>query len=263
MLIDVELAEHQRWAGALGRVGEVGSIQRAQFAVEEAGGGFINGVASGAGMSLGIGLTTRLIPAVGPILGAGMALRGLAGRNWGETAATIARIGEGNDTYEVLANTIASVAAAVEVTSQILGAINGILGVVEAAAAVITAGAVVAAFFTFGATLGIAAVAGDVVLACQEISEAITVVTRALDLVNAAVLQPSVVLFRTLHAFTSQADPREVEAQGASIAGAANASGSALGGWIGGKALETGAKSKTSEEVPEPRHEELPNPPKP
>ena len=102
-----------------------------------------------------------------------MALHGLATRDWAETGATIGRFGEGNDTYEVLANSIASVAAVIDVVSQVLTVINGIVGAVQAAAAVIAAGAVVAAFFTFGATLGIAAVAADVVAVCEEISLAI------------------------------------------------------------------------------------------
>jgi hypothetical protein len=251
VLIDVELAEHQRWAGALGRVGELASLQRAEFVAEAVGGGFVNGAASGLAMGLGMGAVTRFVPAIGPVIGGAMALHGLATRDWAETGATIGRFGEGNDTYETLANSIASVAAAIDVVSQILTVINGIVGVVQIAAAVIAGGAVVAAFFTFGATLGIAVIAGDVVATCEEISLAIGEVTTLLDGLNAAILQPCVTLFRALHAFTTQADPREVEAQGQSISTAAAASGAALGAWAGGKAAHAGAH-------PQPPADDLP-----
>jgi hypothetical protein len=262
VLIDVELAEHQRWAGALGRVGEASSLGRAEFIAEAVGSGFISGAASGLAMGLGIGLVSRAVPAIGPVIGGAMALHGLVGRDWAETGATIGRFGEGNSTYETLANTIASVAAVIDVVSQVLTVINGIVGIVQIAAAVIAGGAVVAAFFTFGATLGIAAVAADVVAVCEEISLGINAVTAVLDTVNAAILQPAVTLFRALHAFTTQADPREVEAQGRSISTAAANSGAALGAWAGGRAAHIGAGgAHPSEDLPpsqRPPHETPP-----
>ena len=217
------------------------SLGRAEFIAEAVGSGFISGAASGLAMGLGIGLVSRAVPAIGPVIGGAMALHGLVGRDWAETGATIGRFGEGNSTYEMLANTIASVAAVIDVVSQVLTVINGIVGIVQIAAAVIAGGAVVAAFFTFGATLGIAAVAADVVAVCEEISLGINAVTAVLDTVNAAILQPCVTLFRALHAFTTQADPREVEAQGHSISTAAANSGAALGAWAGGRAAHIGA----------------------
>jgi Domain of unknown function (DUF4157) len=81
VLIDVELAEHERWAGAMGRVGEVASLQRAEFIAESVGSGFISGAASGLATGLGIGLISRAVPALGPIIGGGMALHGLATRD--------------------------------------------------------------------------------------------------------------------------------------------------------------------------------------
>lgn len=262
VLIDVELAEHQRWAGALGRVGEVASLHRAEFVAEAVGSGFISGAASGLGMGLAMGLVTRAVPAIGPIIGGGMALHGLITRDWAETGATIGRFGQGSDTYETLANTIASVAAVIDVVSQILNVINGIVGVVQVAAIAITGGATVAAFFTFGATAGIAIAAGEVAATCMEISEGIGVVTMVLDTVNSAILQPCVTLFRALHAFTTQADPREVEAQGRGISSAAAASGAALGAWAGGKAAQAGGRARPpAEEVPpsqRPAHETPP-----
>jgi hypothetical protein len=261
VLIDVELAEHQRWAGALGRVGEASSLQRAEFIAEAVGSGFISGAASGAAMGLGIGLVTRAVPAIGPVIGGALALHGLVSRDWAETGATIGRFGEGSDTYETLANTIASVSAVIDVVSQVLTVINGIVGVVQIAAAVIAGGAVVLAFFTFGATLGIAAVAADVVGVCEEITVGINLVTSVLDTVNAAVLQPCVALFRALHTYTTQADPREVEAQGRGISTAASASGAALGAWAGGRAAHIGGRPAPAEDLPpsqRPPHETPP-----
>jgi hypothetical protein len=261
VLIDVELAEHQRWAGALGRVGEASSLQRAEFIAEAAGGGFASGAASGLTMGLGMGLVTRAVPLVGPIIGGGMALHGLVTRDWAETGATIASFGQGNDTYEVLANTIASVSAVIDVVSQVLNVINGIVSVVRTAALVIAGGATVAAFFTFGATAGIAIAAGEVAATCFEIGEGINIITMVLDGVNSAILQPSVALFRALHTFTTQADPREVEAQGAPLATAAAASGAALGAWAGGRAAN--ARSRPRSPAPDtppqrPPHETPP-----
>jgi hypothetical protein len=262
VLIDVELAEHQRWAGALGRVGEVASLRRAEFIAEEVGSGFINGAASGLAMGLGMGVVTRFVPGIGPVIGGAMALHGLVGRDWAETGATIGRFGEGSDTYETLANSLASVAEVIDVVSQVLTVINGIVDIVQTAAEVIAGGAVVAAFFTFGATLGIAAVAADVVAVCEEIILAIGAVTTVLDTVKDAILLPCVTLFRALHNFTAQADPREVEEQGQSISTAAAASGSALGAFAGGKAAHAGAAHRPpSDDLPpsqRPAHETPP-----
>lgn len=248
-LIDFELAEHQRWAAASGRVGEVASIERAEFIAESVGGGFIDGVATGAAMGLGIGVVTRAVPLIGPIIGGSMALHGLLTRDWAATGETIGRFGEGSDSYETLANSLASVSAVIDVVSGILGVINGIVGVVQVVAIGVAAGAGVLAFFTFGATAGIAIAAGELAVTCEEISEAINIVTMVLDGVNAALLNPCITLFRALHAFTTQADPREVETSGQALSAAASASGSALGGWIGGRAAHAGAR-------PRPAHDD-------
>jgi hypothetical protein len=255
VLIDLELAEHQRWAGAQGRVGEVASLHRAEFIAEAVGSGFVGGVASGTAMGLGMGLVSRFVPVVGPILGAGLALHSLS-TNQEETAATVARFGEGNDTYDKIANSIATASAIIDTVSQMLTVANAILGVVEAAAVVVAGGAIVAAFFTFGATVGIAVVAGELAVACQEVSTAIGEVTLVLDKLNAGILQPCVTLFRALHTFTTEADPREVEAQGQKISQAAGVSGAALGAWAGGALAHTGAK-------PKPEPEDLPPAQKP
>jgi hypothetical protein len=251
-LIDVELAEHQRWAGALGHVGETASVQRAEFIVDAVGSGFLSGGASGLAMGLSMGLATRAVPALGPLLGGGMALHGLITRDWAATDAAIGRFGEGGDVYETLANSIASVSAMIDVASGVLNVINGIVGIVQIAALALTAGATVATVLTLGAAAPVAIEAGSVLAECIEISEGITVVTTALDQINAQTLQPSITLFRALHAFTTQGDPREVEAQGREISTAAAASGAALGAWAGGEAANAKGQGKppTQEEPP-------------
>jgi hypothetical protein len=236
----------------MGHVGEAASIQRAEFIAESVGGGFIQGAASGAAMGLGIGLVTRAVPGIGPIIGGGMALHGLITRDWAETGATIGKFGQGSDTYETLANTIGSVATVIDVVAQVLDVIAGIVGVVEVAAGVIAAGATVAAFFTFGATLGVAAVAAEVLSTCEEIREGVQAVSGILNEVNSAILRPAETLFRALHEFTTQADPREVEAQGHDLSSAASASGAALGAWAGGHAANIGAHPKPPAEAEPP-----------
>jgi hypothetical protein len=241
-LIDTELAEHQRWAGALGRVGELGSLQRAEFVAEAVGGGFLEGAGTGLVTGLAIGVATRAIPGIGPVIGGVMALRGLTARDWSATAATIGRFGEGSDTYEALANTLASVSTVIDIVTGVLDVITGIVGVVEVAAIAITAGATIVAIVTLGAGAPLAVGAGELAATCEEIREGITAVTLALNGINQLILQPAITLFRALHDFTTQADPRDVESQGNELTAAGEASGSALGGWLGGKAAHIGAK---------------------
>jgi hypothetical protein len=247
VLIDVELAEHQRWAAAQGVVGEAGSMQRAEFIAQSAGGGFIGGVASGAAMGLGIGLVSRAVPVLGPIIGGGMALHGLLTRDWAATGATIGKFGQGSDTYDTLANTLASVSAVIDVVNGVLDTIGGIVGIVEAVAIGVAAGAGVLAFFTFGATAGIAIAAGELAADCEEIREGISAVTTVLNEINNALLNPCILLFRALHEFTADADPREIESGGHDLAGAAGAIGGALGGWLGGQAAHIGARPPPQE----------------
>lgn len=244
VLIDFELAEHQRWGAAEARVGGAGSELRAEFVAEQIGSGFIGGVATGAGMSLGIGLVSRAVPVLGPIVGGGLALHGLLTRDWATTGAAIGRFGEGQDTYEALANTLASVSAVIDIVTQVLDVIAGIVGVVEAVAIGVAAGAGVLAFFTFGATAGIAVAAGELAVTCEEIRDGINIVSMALTVINNGLLNPCILLFRALHSFTAQADPREVEEGGQELAAAGGGVGGALGGWLGGHAAQMGARAR-------------------
>lgn len=244
VLIDIELAEHQRWAAADAHVGAAGSDLRAQFVAEQVGSGFVSGVASGAAMGLGIGLVTRAVPVLGPVIGGGMALHGLLTQDWDATAATIGAFGEGNGTYDTLANTLASVSAVIDIATQVLDVITGIVGVVEAVAIGVAAGAGVLAFFTFGATAGVAIAAGELAVTCEEIREGVGVVSLALTNINNELLNPCILLFRALHSFTSQADPREIEDGGQELSAAGGAVGGALGGWLGGHAAQLGGRAR-------------------
>ena len=262
-LIDTELAEHQRWGQASAHVGAAGSQQRAEFIVEQAGSGFLNGAGSGLGTGLAIGLGTRLaskaIPVLGPIIGAGVALHGLV-TGWSATTEAVSKFGEGNDTYETLANSIEAISSVINVVSGVLNIINSVVSIVEIAAGVVAAGGAVATLLTLGAAAPVVGIALEVVGICQEISGGITIVTEVLDEVNQFILQPSVTLFRALHGFTSQADPREVETQGQALSAAAGQSGGALGGAIGGKLAHLGGGTKPApkEEDPPPPHETPP-----
>jgi hypothetical protein len=241
VLIDVELAEHQRWAAAADVVGAAGSMERAEFIAQTVGSGFVGGVASGGAMSLGIGLVTRAVPGLGPIIGAGMGVKGLIQRDWSATGDTIAKIGKGRNVYDMLANTLQSVSTVIQVVDNILDTIGSIAGIVRNIAIGVAAGAGVLAFFTLGATAGVAVEAGELADVCHTINKGCTAVTMTLGAIDAIVLEPCIELFRSLDEFTSQADPREVEAGQAALAEPAAAMGGALGGWIGGKVAHIGA----------------------
>src|SRR5882762_10427300 len=71
-------------------------------------------------------------------------------------------------------------------------------------------------------------------------------------------LQPLVLLFRSLHAFTSQADPREVEAQGHTLEEAGKEMGGALGGLAGAAAAGMGHGENHEETPPATEGEPLP-----
>src|SRR5262249_3430090 len=77
---------------------------------------------------------------------------------------------------------------------------------------------------------------------------------------NALVLKRLIALFRTLHAFTSDADPGDVVVQGKAIASAAGATsgfvGAVGGGLAGGAAVEGGIHLATPKKTPPiPPHE--------
>jgi hypothetical protein len=92
----------------------------------------------------------------------------------------------------------------------------------------------------------------------------IGIATMIIDGINALVLKQLIVIFRSLHAFTSQADPREVVVQGKKIGEAAEAASGFLGGLAGAKVAGSagkGGKPKVpAPETPAP-HPDHPMPP--
>lgn len=229
-LIHQELIEHQRWSGARTEVGEPGSPERAAFIAERAGEGAISGGLTGMGLGFGMGMVGKLaarfvpIPGVGAILGGAMSVYGLATRDWGQTADTIGRFGEGDSTYELLANSLASVSEIIQLVCDIMNVIAGVIGVISAVMWIVS-------IITVGLASPLAAT-------LSAIAMGIGAASGVLDLINNLILQPAVLLFRALHTFGSEADPGQVEAQGAGISDASGRAAGALGGWVGGKAGE-------------------------
>ncbi len=87
-------------------------------------------------------------------------------------------------------------------------------------------------------TVGVAA---PLAATLSTIAGLIATATGGLDLINSLVLKQLVQIFRELHTFTSDADPRDVVTQGAAIEKASDASSSALAGFASGKLVEKGA----------------------
>ncbi|MFH1467539.1 MAG: DUF4157 domain-containing protein [Pseudomonadota bacterium] len=226
-LISQELAEHQRWSSARDTVGAAGSAERAEFVLANVGKGMATGAATGFTMGVVSSAVGKLaerycpIPGVGAILAGGMSAYSLLTKDWGKAGETIGKFGQGSSNYEVLANSIASVSEIIDVVQNVMNVIAGVIGVISAAMWVITV-----------ITVGVAApLAGTL----SSIAIGITTAAGVLDKINKYVLQPAVLLFRALHTFQDEADPREVEAQGAGLYEAANNVGSTLGGLAGDK----------------------------
>ena len=268
-LVDEELAEHQRWAGALNKVGSAESTERAAFIAESIGGGVLESAGSGAAMGLAAGLASRGVlklaekgavklvgsqaakfaplPAIGAVIGGAMSAYALYERDWKSTKATISRFGEGSSIYETLANSIAAVAEIIDVFTNVLNVIAGVIGAISAAMWIITV-----------ATAGLAS---PLAATLSTIAVGIGTGTMILDTINAMILQPCILLFRSLHTFTSQADPHEVESQGGALAQSAGVMGGALGAFAGGKAAHVGGSAKPPSEAPETKvHSEHPMP---
>jgi hypothetical protein len=251
-LVDTELAEHQRW----GKVGQANSSERANFVLSSIGSGAYQGFKTGAVMGLGVGLGTRAtlygvglatakygpriagnaakftpVPAVGAIIAGGFAIHSLVTRDWKSSWNDITSFGQGSSTYEKIANTLQSISTILEIVSSIASTIGGILGL-------ISAGMWVAAVLSAGVLSPLAAT-------LSSIAGVITVVTQVVDLINQTVLQPCIILFRALHTYTTDADPKMVSEQGTKLSQAAAGPAAALGAFAGGKLAEVGgAKPK-------------------
>ncbi len=231
-LIDEELAEHQRWGGALGKVGEAGSAGRAKFIAETAGAGFLYGAGTGFGLGLLTGTVGRLaakfipIPGVGPILGGAMSAYGLATKDWSATGQTISEFGQGSSEYEKLANSLEAVGEVVDILGNVASVVGGIAGIVAAVAGALSL------------TVVLAPVTAPVATVALQIATGAGIVSGVLDAINSFVLQPTAMLFRALHMFKSDADPRAIEVQGADLTASAGKLGTGLGSWAGSKTAD-------------------------
>jgi hypothetical protein len=250
-LIDEELAEHERWGAAAAVVGQAESAQRAAFVAKEAGGGAGKGAVEGAKEGVTSTIKMKLaekvvekvaiatavklgakagafkaVPGVGSVIGGAIAAYALAERDWGKTGDAIAGFGKGADIYEQLANTIESISTVLEVATQVANVIAGILGVIVVVswiAAVASGGAL-----------------GPLATLLSSIAIKIGLVSMVIDAINALVLKPLITTFRSLHAFASDADPRDVVAQGAAIEQAAGGATGFVSGFAAGAALDKG-----------------------
>ncbi|HZD49525.1 MAG TPA: DUF4157 domain-containing protein [Silvibacterium sp.] len=265
-LVDTELAEHQRWSDASSKVGAAGSGQRAEFIAESAAGGsdFLKSLGKGAVTGAGIKLLEKgaekgalklaakfapavgkfaPLPAVGAVIGGVMSAYDLASRDWKATGETIGRFGEGADIYDTLANSIEAISTVIDVATGVLNVIAGVIGAISIAMWIIT-------ILTVG-------IASPLAATLSTIAGGIGLGSMILDGINSLVLKQLITIFRSLHTFTSEADPRDVVTQGNAIGQAAGAAtgflGGLGGGLAGGAAAEKGlhlASRKPSAKVP-------------
>lgn len=235
VLVDTELAEHERWGAALQTTGGAQSADRAGFVAEQVGAGLGSGF--GQGFAAGFMLTmatrgaTRLaarrvpVPIIGSIIGGAIGAYGLAtslGTEQGraELAGKLDAIGEGASGYEQAANTIDGLITLLDLAGNVLDTVGLVCGII---AGVAWLGVVP----SFGAT-------SPVAVTCTSIATSVSAASALIGLVKMG-LTPVVTLLRALHTFTSDADPRAVQAQGARIAAASGAMGGVLGGLAGTK----------------------------
>jgi hypothetical protein len=253
-LVDEELVEHERWSAAATQVGGTGSEGRADFIAGEVGAGmgdsFGDAFVMGLGMTVGLQAVEESIPGIGQIVGGVFAARAIAGGALSRDFKAMSHMGEGRSGYEEAANDIEGICAILDAASNIINILAGLAGV-------LTLGLAVAAFFTFGALAPLAIAVGDIALALGATGAVLGVVKMA--------LQPLVVLFRSLDAFTSEADPREIEAQGRLLEEGGKEMGGALGGLAGAAAggVGRGGGRHEPEETPPPTTEPAPTAPAP
>jgi hypothetical protein len=250
-LIDFELAEHERWAGSFGEMGTAGSDERAQFLLDQAGQGATSGAIGGASMgfvmgaigagvgqiagrrlatlAVSRGFQATPVPGLGSAIGGVMAVAGLAMRDWGQTSETIGRIGTGEG-YEGLANDLEGLAEILDVATQVMDVLAGVLGG-------IAVGMWVGAVVSLGTLSPLAA-------SLSAIALGINLATTAIGLIINIVVRPTVTALRALHAFESQGDPAQIEAEGLQLQAAAGqitgAVAGAAAGRVGGAAGRRG-----------------------
>ena len=256
-LIHQELVEHEQWKTTQAQVGEAGSSTRAAFVAEQTGKGIYG--AAGEGFAMGVGgvLATKgvekgvafgltklgvavggeEIPGIGPIIAGAMSAYSLYTKNWKETGEKIAQFGKGSDTYEVLANSLQSIAEVIDIVVNVVNVIAGVVAAIGLVMWIVTV-----------CTLGAAA---PLAVLLTEIAAACVTATLILDAIAKLVINPMILLFRAMHTFKSEADPRDVKEQGDSLSETANQTAGFVGNLAGGKAAEAGVEAVGGGKTPE------------
>src|SRR2546423_11053384 len=199
-------------------------------------------------MTIGIAAVEESIPGIGQIVAGVFAAKAIAGGQLGHDVDAVKGMGEGRSGYEEAANDIEGACAILDFASNIVNVLAGVAGIV-------TAAATAAAFLTLGALAPLAVAAGEIALALGATGAVLGGVKMA--------LQPLVVLFRSLHEFTSQADPQQIEADGLVLEEGGKEMGGALGGLAGSLAggVGQGGGHHEPEEAPPPPPEQATPPP--
>jgi hypothetical protein len=267
-LIDKELAENKRAtttpaqdpkALAEQAAGGSWSLDRLGFVAQNVGAGAWEGGKTGAMMGAATGVATRMaergalwatqkwgpkilsnvakatpVPAVGAIIGGGLAVYSLANK-WKDREniyKTITNFGQGEDVFDVIANSLDSISQVIDIVSASLNVIAGIAGL-------FAAGAWLAAVLSAGTLTPLAG-------AATALAAGIGVATTVLDLVNLGI-GSLILAFRSLHMMNKDFEsPEAVVKAGQDLQKAASGPFAAAGAFAGGKAAGRGKKSKES-----------------
>ncbi|MEO8549937.1 MAG: hypothetical protein ABI678_08180, partial [Kofleriaceae bacterium] len=250
-LIHQELIEHEQWKAAKAEqheaaeeVGGARSAERAGFIADSTGAGMgmaavkgvglgvaggllTKGVEKGAGLALakaGLELGGEEIPGIGPIIAGAFSAYSLWTKNWKEAGETIANMGTGADRYEKLANTLAGIAEIIDIVVNVLNVIAGVTAAIGLVMWIVTI-----------VTLGAAA---PLAITLTEVAAGVVAATLILDAIAKLVINPMILLFRAMHTFQSEADPRDVKEQGEKLGETANQTVGFVANFAGGKAVE-------------------------
>ena len=250
-LIHQELIEHEQWKAAKAEqheaaeeVGGARSAERAGFIADStgkgmgmaaakgvglgvAGGLLTKGVEKGAGLALakaGLELGGEEIPGIGPIIAGAFSAYSLWTKNWKEAGETIAAMGTGADRYEKLANTLAGIAEIIDIVVNVLNVIAGVTAAIGLVMWIVTI-----------VTLGAAA---PLAITLTEVAAGVVAATLILDAIAKLVINPMILLFRAMHTFQSEADPRDVKEQGEKLGETANQTVGFVANFAGSKGVD-------------------------
>src|SRR6185437_13232067 len=168
------------------------------------------------------------VPGIGAMVGGAIAGYELATRDWKATGETIDKFGTGKSQYDEIANDIEAISEVIDVATQVLNVIAGVIGAIS--------------FGMWAVSIATVGVAAPMAFTLSAIAGGIGLASMILDGINALVLKQLITVFRALDAFTSDADPRDVVAEGDAISKSAGSADSFVGGLVGGAAVDHGLK---------------------